>query len=116
METARTEHCPECQGTSVHNQFHFVPGRRTLVYVQCASCGAFVSRYALERYTSNKPYESLLQTLSAHRSHYGDSAHQVRKQLESYGEEVSEGYRRVLGLLAKQEDQRKIEQILADDL
>jgi endogenous inhibitor of DNA gyrase (YacG/DUF329 family) len=115
METARTEHCPECQGTSMHNHFHFVQGRRTMVYVQCATCGAFVARYALERYTSNKPYESLLQILSTHRSHYSESAYQVRKQLESFGDEVAAGYQRVLSLLAKQEDQRKIEQILADD-
>ena len=112
METARTEHCPECHDTRMCNRFHFVQGRRPRVYVQCSSCGAFVARYTLERYTSNKPYESLLDTL---RTHHGESAHHVMRQLEAFGQEVAEGFQRVREMISCQEDPRKIEQIIAGE-
>jgi hypothetical protein len=111
-ERARLEHCPECGSVEMRNNLYFCRGQRLRVYVQCASCGEFVARYALRRYTSNKTYESLLSRMRDTRL---TSGKRTLHLVEGFGESIEEEYRRVLDLIKTAEDQRRIEEIIEDD-
>ncbi len=56
----KIETCPKCRSRKTENLVRVEPGCPVRVYVRCSECGTFVARYTLERYTSDKPYESLL--------------------------------------------------------
>lgn len=58
----KIETCPQCGSKDTQNLVRVEPGCPVKVYVRCAECGTFVARYTLERYASDKTYESLLKT------------------------------------------------------
>ncbi|HDG68314.1 MAG TPA: hypothetical protein ENG11_04125 [candidate division Zixibacteria bacterium] len=106
----RLEHCPKCGSTECENIFALFPGKPVQVYVRCKKCGSFVARYTLLRYTSDKPYESLLRTIRCPRS----SGRQMVHELEAFSEEVEADFKKVQEMLEVGEDRRKIEEIIAE--
>ena len=112
QEGARLEHCPGCGSVDMRNNMYFCKGQPVRVYVQCASCGEFVARYTLRAYTSNKTYESLLRRM---RSAKLTSGKRTLRIVEGFGEDVATEYKHVLDLVTTQEDQRRIEDIIAED-
>lgn len=106
--SVRLEHCPNCGATDCENIFVISAGKPVRVYVRCKKCGSFVARYTLARYTSDKPYESLLSALRSPRC----SGRGLAKELEAFTHEVEEEFQQVLELLRAGEDQRKIEEII----
>lgn len=113
METVRLEHCPRCDGTEVSNYLHIRQGKPILVYVRCNKCQCYVCRYSLSRYTSDKPFDSLLQ-LIGHGEADGSSAREMIQRIETFTIDVKAEYERVLQLAAK-EDKRLMEQIIAEE-
>lgn len=111
-ETARLEHCLRCGSTSMKNNMYFCRGQSIHVYVQCTSCGEFVARYTLRGYTSDTMYESLLERL---RYTQLASGRRTMRIVEEFGSEVADEYRHVLELIHTAEDERRIEEIIADD-
>ncbi len=112
QERARLEHCPECGSVEMRNNLYFCRGQRIRVYVQCASCGEFVTRYTLRGYTSNKSYESLLRGLRDTRL---TSGKRMLRIVEGFGKSVAEEYRHVLELVKTKQDDRRIEEIIEGD-
>jgi hypothetical protein len=112
QERARLEHCPGCGSVDLRNNMYFCKGQPVRVYVQCSSCGEFVARYTLRAYTSNKTYESLLRRM---RSAKLTSGKRTMRIVEGFGEDVATEYKHVLDLVKIREDQRKIEDIMAED-
>lgn len=111
-ESARTEHCPACGSTSTKNNMYFCKGERLRVYIECAECGEFVARYTLSGYTSDKTYESILERLRHTRINSGK---RTKRMVEGFGDEIREEYRHVLELIRKDEDERRIEEIIEED-
>ena len=113
FESARTERCPACGCTSTKNNMYFCRGEKIRVYVECGGCGEFVARYTLSGYTSDKTYESLL-----HRMRFTKftSGKRAMRMVEGFGEEVSSEFRYVIDMIKKDEDERKIEEIIEEDL
>lgn len=111
-ETARIERCPQCGSTATRNNIYFIKGEYIKVYVECADCGAFVSRYTLRGYTSDKTYESLLRKL---RSSRFNSGKRTMRTIELYGKDVAEEYDHVRRMIKKSEDKRKMEEIIEED-
>jgi hypothetical protein len=95
------------------NNVYFCRGQSIRVYVQCASCGEFVARYTLRGYTSDTMYESLLERLRYTRLTSGRRAMRI---IEEFGAEVTDEYGHVLELIRNAEDERRIEEIIADEL
>jgi hypothetical protein len=62
----KIETCPKCGCKSTENLVRVESGCPVKVYVRCAKCGTFVARYTIERYTSDKCYESLLKIMRLH--------------------------------------------------
>jgi hypothetical protein len=112
QERARLEHCPECGSTELRNNVYFCKGQPMRVYVQCARCKEFVARYTLRGYTSNKTYESLLERLRFTRLTSGKRTLRI---IEAFGEGVAEEYQHVIDLIRTQQDQRRIEDIIAEE-
>jgi len=112
QEGARLEHCPGCGSVDMRNNMYFCKGQPVRVYVQCADCGEFVARYSLRAYTSNKTYESLLRRM---RSAKLMSGKRTLRIVEGFGEDVASEYNHVLDLVKTREDQRVIEDIIAED-
>jgi len=111
-ETARVERCEKCGSTATKNNLYFLKGEYIKVYVECADCGAFVSRYTLRGYTSNKTYESLLQKL---RSSRFNSGKRTLRTIELFGKEVEEQFDHVRKVIRSDEDKRRMEQIIEED-
>jgi hypothetical protein len=111
-ETARIEHCEECGSTATKNNIYFLKGEYIRVYVECADCGAFVARYTLRGYTSNKTYESLLRKL---RSSRFNSGKQTMRAVELFGRDVAEEFSHVRGLIKHHQDERRMEEIIEED-
>jgi hypothetical protein len=111
-ETARIEHCEKCGSTATKNNIYFLKGEYVKVYVECADCGAFVARYTLRGYTSNKTYESLLRNL---RSSRFNSGKRTMKAVELFGKDVEEQYQHVRDIIREDEDQRRMEEIIEED-
>ncbi len=109
MKTAKFERCPKCNSSEMRNIFYVESGEPPRVYVQCAKCGAFVARYTLSRYTSDKPYESLLRILR--RFSCGDSRTCI-SEIEAFTEGVEEKFREALRIAREGKEKRKIEEIL----
>lgn len=66
-------------------------GQHVKIYVRCPECKTFVARYTLERYTSDKPYESLLKTLRNQSD--GVSCRELAEELEAFSKEVEKEFR-----------------------
>ena len=111
-EGARLEHCPGCGSVEMKNNMYFCKGQPLRVYVQCSSCGEFVARYTLRAYTSDKTYESLLE-----RMRYAKltSGKRTLRLVEGFGEDVEAEFEHVVDLVKTREDQRRIEDIIAED-
>jgi C4-type Zn-finger protein len=112
-ESARIEHCPVCGAVETKNNVYFHRGKTIRVYVECAKCGNFVSRYTLSGYTSDKSYESLLEKMRSVRLNSGK---RTLRLVEGFGEEVREEFEHVRSLIKEHEDVRKIENIIEDEL
>jgi hypothetical protein len=96
----------------MRNNLYFCPGQRVRVYVQCVSCDAFVARYTLRGYTSNKSYESVLSRLRETRLTSGKRTLRI---VEGFEDSVAEEYERVLDLVETRQDKRRIEEIIESD-
>ena len=112
LENARLEHCPECKSVEMKNNMYFCKGQPVRVYVQCSGCGEFVARYTLRAYTSDKTYESLLQRMRFSKLASGKRTLQI---VEGFGEDIATEFQHVLELVKTEEDQRSIEEIIAQD-
>lgn len=111
-ETARLEHCEHCGSTQMRNNMYFCKGEKIKVYVECAKCGEYVTRYTLSGYTSNKTYESLLRKLRFQRINSGK---RTMETVQTFGKEVEEEYGHVRELIRIDEDSRIIEEIIEED-
>ncbi len=111
-ETARTERCEHCGSTEMKNKMYFCKGKNIKVYVECAKCGKFVTRYTLSGYTSNKTYESLLRKLRFQRINSGKRTFIT---VQTFGKQVEEEFERVRELIRTDEDDRRIEEIIEED-
>ncbi len=99
IEQIRREHCPSCGGTALENILQFVPGKHITIYVRCLECKAFVARYILERYLSDKTYESYLNNLKPIRL----SGKKIKEELDFLSTEVKEEFERITNILDKKE-------------
>jgi hypothetical protein len=112
QEGARLEHCPGCGSVDMRNHMYFCKGQPVRVYVQCSGCGEFVARYTLRAYTSNKTYESLLRRMRFAKLTSGKRTLRI---VEGFGEDVAAEFQHVKDLVKTSEDQRKVEDIIAED-
>jgi hypothetical protein len=112
QERARVEHCPSCGSVDVRNNLYFCKGQPVKAYVQCSDCGEFVARYTLRAYTSNKTYESLLERMRFSKLTSGKRTLRI---VEGFGEDIAREYEHVLELVRTGEDQRRVEDIIAED-
>ncbi|MCK4549486.1 MAG: hypothetical protein KAU49_04930 [Candidatus Krumholzibacteria bacterium] len=112
-ERARLERCPKCGANETKNNVYFRRGKKIRIYIECAKCGEFVSRYTLSGYTSDKSYESILARMRTIRLNSGK---RTLDMVEGFGKDVRGEYEHVLELIRTQEDNRKIEEIIEDDL
>ncbi|MBN2380845.1 hypothetical protein JXM67_13690 [candidate division WOR-3 bacterium] len=88
--SVRVEHCPKCHSRKTENLVRVQTGKPVRVYVRCTDCGTFVARYTLERYTSDKTYESLLDYLRKH-GHSISSRFRAH-EVEGFSKEVEKEY------------------------
>ncbi|HHE04481.1 MAG TPA: hypothetical protein ENL19_00290 [candidate division WOR-3 bacterium] len=110
MEHIKREKCPVCGCTKLINNVLITEKGEVKVYVECSNCGSFVSRYTLKRYTSNKPYESLLNYYSKRQY---DSGRVVLKNLEAFSKEIETEFKKVKETIKSREETKKIEEIIA---
>ena len=108
----KKETCPKCGASVMENIFVVKKGSFPLVYVKCAKCGAFVARYTLECYTSDKSYKSLLTRLRC--ISWGSYRRNFLREIEGFSESVDEEFKKVQTEL-KNPDKRKIEEILIEE-
>jgi RNase P subunit RPR2 len=111
MESARADHCPNCDATSVTNLVHVRTGDPVRVYVKCNACGCYVARYTLSRYTSDQPYESLLRLL---RQYAYASGKRCLEEVEEFGTVIKAEFERVERLVAAAGEQRRVEELIED--
>lgn len=110
-ESARLEHCPKCGAIETKNNVYFRRGKKVRIYIECAKCGEFVSRYTLSGYTSDKSYESMLEKMRTTRINSGK---RTLDMVEGFGEDVKGEFEHVLDLIRTGEDERRIEEIIED--
>ncbi len=111
-ESARLERCPKCGANETRNNVYFRRGKRIRIYMECAKCGEFVSRYTLSGYTSDKSYESILAKMRTIRLNSGK---RTLDMVKGFSDDVRGEFEHVLELIRTQEDERKIEEIIEDD-
>ena len=112
IEKIRREHCPSCGGTALENILQFVPGKHITVYVRCLECKSFAARYILERYLSDKTYESYLNNLK----HIRLSGRKIKEELDFLSTEVQDEFERISKLLDEKEvKDKKIEDLIIED-
>ncbi len=91
MAKIRFEHCPVCGSVHTENIFLIEAGKPPVVFIRCAECGAFVAKYVLSKYTSNKPADLLdipqTQFVGAFDDDAKSSYEEVQKVLNEKGEE-----------------------------
>lgn len=111
MEKAKAECCPRCHGTQMTNLVYVRTGQDTCVYVKCAACGAFVARYVLSRYTSDRGYESLLESLRgfAHRS-----GKRCLAEIEEFGAMVAAEFEHVQRIAEEKPQKERVEEMIRD--
>ncbi|MBN1423011.1 hypothetical protein JXA88_00505 [Candidatus Fermentibacteria bacterium] len=107
--SSKREHCMKCESVAMLNYVMVKPGCDTEVFVECATCGAFVARYTLTTYTSEDPYRSYLRLMRKKRS---DSGAATRQAGQKFVTEVWEGYRQAKDLVADSEEVDHLEEIL----
>ena len=111
-ESARVEHCPSCGSIETKNNVYFRRGKKIRVYIECAKCGEFVSRYTLSGYTSEKSYESILLRMRTLRLNSGKRTLDI---LEGFDADVRGEFEHVLDLIKTHEDERRIDEIIEED-
>jgi hypothetical protein len=111
-ESARLERCPKCGAVETKNNVYFRRGKKIRIYIECAKCGEFVSRYTLSGYTSDKSYESILERMRTIRLNSGK---RTLDMVEGFGDDVKGEFEHVLELIRTHEDKRTIEEIIEDD-
>ncbi|MFO7674925.1 MAG: hypothetical protein R6X12_01205 [bacterium] len=111
MESAKSDHCMNCNATSVTNLVHVRTGEPVRVYVKCNACGSYVARYTLSRYTSDQPYESLLRLL---RQYAYASGKRCLEEVEEFGTAIRAEFERVERLVAASEEKRRVEEMIED--
>ena len=112
-ESARLEHCPKCGAVETRNNIYFRRGKKIRIYIECAKCGEFVSRYTLSGYTSDKSYESILEKMRTVRLNSGK---RTLDMVEGFGDDVRGEFEHVLELIRTGEDERKIEEIIVEEI
>jgi hypothetical protein len=87
----KKETCSKCDCQIMENLVRVESGEPIRIYVRCTECGTFVARYTLERYTSDKPYESLLRF---HRKH-GHSIHSRSRaqEVEAFSRDIENNFK-----------------------
>ena len=111
-ESARLEHCPKCGAVETRNNVYFRRGKKVRIYIECAKCGEFVSRYTLSGYTSDKSYASILERMRTVRLNSGK---RTRDMVEGFDADVRGEFEHVLELIRDHEDKRRIEEIIEED-
>jgi hypothetical protein len=111
-ESARLEHCPKCGAVETRNNVYFRKGKKIRIYIECARCGEFVSRYTLSGYTSDRPYESLLESMRSVRL---NSGRRTLAMVGGFDADVRGEFEHVLELVRTSEDGRRIEEIIDDE-
>ncbi|HDS09546.1 MAG TPA: hypothetical protein ENN73_04900 [Firmicutes bacterium] len=107
----RREHCPKCHETNMENILLFRAHEPVRVYVRCTNCKSFTARYTLERYLSDKTYQSYLENLLPVRL----SGKKVNEELEFLSEEVKNEFETITNALESAEEKdRKIEELIID--
>ncbi len=109
---AKKEACAKCKSTLMENLVRIEEGEPMKVYVVCAKCGAFVARYKVSRYTSDKPYASLLKILRISPS-CPDSREMI-KELEAFSSEVEKEFKETKKLIETKPTEKKIEELLKE--
>lgn len=112
QESGHIERCPGCGSQRVKNLVHWERGEPLQVYVACAACDTFIARYTVARYTSSESYEGLLRLLGGH---VVTSERQLMRELAAMDDEVRRRFDHVRELVDRQEDPRRIEQILYEE-
>ncbi len=74
----------------MENLVRVEPGQPPKVYVRCSKCKTFVARYTLEHYTSDKPYESLLNSVHGQGSCISSRGRAL--ELEAFSKDVEEEF------------------------
>ncbi len=108
MESAKRETCPKCKSTTLINNVLVKTGDNIKVYVECANCHAFVARYTLLTYTSDKPHEVLLRRLRCLEYASGKKA---LRELEEYNKFIEQEFAHVKSLVVAEET-RTIEDLI----
>ncbi|HDR00021.1 MAG TPA: hypothetical protein ENN51_07055 [candidate division WOR-3 bacterium] len=111
MESAKIDRCMNCGGTEVTNLVYVRTGEPVCIFVKCNSCGGFVSRYVLSRYTSDQPYETLLRML---RQYAYASGKRCLEEVEEFGQTVKAEFERVQRLVAETGEERRVEELIED--
>lgn len=109
MDTAKLETCPICKSVDHKNNVYVKKGDKVKIHVECADCGSFVARYTLLRYTSDKPFETLLRKL---RCFQLSSSRDVLKDVEAFGLEIASEFEYVRSLVKEKNEQRKVEELI----
>lgn len=110
MESAKKETCPKCQSTVLINNVLVKTGDNLRVYVECANCHAFVARYTLLTYTSDKPYEVLLRRLRCLEYASGKKA---LRELEEYSKNIEQEFNHAKSLVLTDET-RTVEDLIKE--
>ncbi len=111
METVKYETCPKCGSLNVRNNVYINHGEPMKIYVECAKCACFVARYTVSKYTSNKPYESLLQNL---RREVFPGSRATAKMIEEFSTPVAEAFEYIKKLRDTVKEKRKVEEIIVE--
>jgi hypothetical protein len=111
-ERAKLERCSKCGSRRMQNNVFFPMGGEVKVYVTCADCGAFVARYNVCGYTSERRYESFLHNLRFVRHSSGTRTMRLCK---AFAEDCEREIQHVLELVKNREDQRPIETIIEEE-
>ncbi|MFG0284944.1 MAG: hypothetical protein ACF8R7_11025 [Phycisphaerales bacterium JB039] len=91
--------CRACASKTMRNYLMEQPGQPIEVYVRCAACGEFVSRYVLsEYYYHQAAYESFVRTRGAQMRESGRS---VLEDFEELKQRSLQGYETLLSRLAE---------------
>ncbi|MBD3369199.1 hypothetical protein GF402_02400 [Candidatus Fermentibacteria bacterium] len=111
-ERAKLERCTSCGSKRMKNNVYLPTGGEVKVYVTCADCGAFVARYNVCGYTSERRYESLLHSMRFVRHSSGTRTMRLCK---AFAKDCEREVRHALELVRDQEDQRSIETIIEEE-
>ena len=93
--------CRACASKTMRNYLSEEPGQPIEVYVRCAACGEFVSRYVLrEYYYHQAAYESFVRTRG---SQSRESGRSVLEDFENLKQRSLKGYEKLMERLANRQ-------------